>query len=111
MHCDSVIEHLDLMVDDQTSTNSTVDVFKHLEACFSCHSVWLGHHSIKSRVRDVLNRIHASSALRQRIKAQLISEATRSTSPVVARENGSVRSAVLGHNPEDVFGFFNELAD
>lgn len=71
MHCNSVLPRLDLLVDAETETKTSAGVFKHLDSCQSCRSIWTGYLSMQLRVRAFLNSIHASTALRDRIREML----------------------------------------
>lgn len=72
MRCDDVVPILDLMLDDQAQRETTAAVFRHLDNCLSCHTVWAKSLKVRDRLHSFRDQLRMPSHLAQRVRNSLI---------------------------------------
>jgi RNA polymerase primary sigma factor len=68
MKCDKALPLLDVMLDDQVQTETTMSVFAHVENCPACQSAWTDNLSARERLHSFRDRINLPDSLPQKIR-------------------------------------------
>lgn len=68
MTCAEIILLMDVMLDDQAQSGTTVAVFRHMEDCLSCYAIWIGNLTARQKLHSFRDQIQMPASLPTRIR-------------------------------------------
>lgn len=68
MTCAEIILLMDVMLDDQAQSETTVAVLRHMEDCLSCHAIWVGNLTARQKLHSFRDQIQMPASLPTRIR-------------------------------------------
>ncbi len=68
MDCSDINPLLELMLDDQATTETAAGVVKHLERCLACQGSWADSLQVRQQLRDFRNDIQIPKGFKERIR-------------------------------------------
>jgi RNA polymerase primary sigma factor len=68
MNCLDAIPLLELMLDDQATTETTAGVLKHIDQCLTCHESWADSLKVRQQLRDFRNDIPIPIGFKDRLR-------------------------------------------
>lgn len=77
MDCSEIIPLLELMLDDQTATETAAGVIQHMDECLTCHQSWADSLKVRQQLRDFRNDIPVPEGFKERLRdilSQTVSE-------------------------------------
>ena len=85
MDCNDVTPLLELMLDDQATTETAAGVLQHLDRCLTCQGSWADNLQVRQTLRDFRNDIPIPKGFKERIRDIL-------SQPVTERKFATVES-------------------
>ncbi len=87
MECSDVIPLLELMLDDQTKTETAAGVVQHLDQCLTCQGSWADSLKVRQQLRDFRNDIPVPVGFQGRIRDILSQTVTERKFATVGSEH------------------------
>ncbi len=87
MECIDVIPLLELMLDDQTKTETAAGVVQHLDQCLTCQGSWADSLKVRQQLRDFRNDIPVPEGFQGRIRDILSQTVTERKFATVGSEH------------------------
>ena len=68
MNCHDAMPLLELMLDDEATTETTAGVVKHLDRCLTCQGSWADSLKVRQQLRDFRNDIPIPVGFKERLR-------------------------------------------